>query len=339
MAGSGSTSARTRRRWGTTTRPPSVSPAGAGYRADLERGPPSGRPGRLSRITRSTSTRSTYHEVDQPGGSQLMGVWVDETRIERPRRLVIVVRADPVICGHSGEARNLAEAALQRGFGEVRIVTWPLDLLASLGPAAQTAGRRTAVQRGDRGRAAGTGRRLQGARRSLSGRDDRPAGRAVHRRRADGLHVALPEPAHASPSPRRSGSPGPPVCRSGHHDRRGRRVRRHQRRPLLRGRRAVRRGRPRALGVPGQRRAGRGLGVHPAADHLLGRARSTPGTAPRSPTGAGSGWRSPTRRSTPPTTSISTPASRRPHSSDAAWSPTATCCTCPGWRTPRGSTT
>ena len=29
------------------------------------------------------------------------------------RRLVIVVRADPVICGHSGEARNLAEAALQ----------------------------------------------------------------------------------------------------------------------------------------------------------------------------------------------------------------------------------
>ena len=27
------------------------------------------------------------------------------------RRLVIVVRADPVICGHSGEARNLAEAA------------------------------------------------------------------------------------------------------------------------------------------------------------------------------------------------------------------------------------
>ncbi len=31
------------------------------------------------------------------------------------RRLVIVVRADPVICGHSGEARNLAEVALTRG--------------------------------------------------------------------------------------------------------------------------------------------------------------------------------------------------------------------------------
>jgi glycosyltransferase involved in cell wall biosynthesis len=49
------------------------------------------------------------------------------------RRLVIVVRADPVICGHSGEARNLAEAALQRGFGEVRIVTWPIELLERSG--------------------------------------------------------------------------------------------------------------------------------------------------------------------------------------------------------------
>ncbi len=49
------------------------------------------------------------------------------------RRLVIVVRADPVICGHSGEARNLAEVALQRGFTDVRIVTWPLDLLATSG--------------------------------------------------------------------------------------------------------------------------------------------------------------------------------------------------------------
>jgi glycosyltransferase involved in cell wall biosynthesis len=50
-----------------------------------------------------------------------------------PRRLVIVVRADPVICGHSGEARNLAEVALQRGFTDVRIVTWPLDLLETSG--------------------------------------------------------------------------------------------------------------------------------------------------------------------------------------------------------------
>ena len=47
-------------------------------------------------------------------------------------RLVIVVRADPVICGHSGEARNLAEAALQRGFDDVRIVTWPIEALGAL---------------------------------------------------------------------------------------------------------------------------------------------------------------------------------------------------------------
>jgi glycosyltransferase involved in cell wall biosynthesis len=48
-------------------------------------------------------------------------------------RLVIVARADPVICGHSGEARNLAEAALDRGFDEVRIITWPIDLLQQSG--------------------------------------------------------------------------------------------------------------------------------------------------------------------------------------------------------------
>lgn len=49
------------------------------------------------------------------------------------RRLVIVVRADPVICGHSGEARCLAETALERGFTEVRIVTWPLAALEAAG--------------------------------------------------------------------------------------------------------------------------------------------------------------------------------------------------------------
>src|SRR5450631_3134109 len=48
-------------------------------------------------------------------------------------RLVIVARADPVICGHSGEARNLAEAALGRGFDEVRIITWPIDRLQESG--------------------------------------------------------------------------------------------------------------------------------------------------------------------------------------------------------------
>lgn len=54
--------------------------------------------------------------------------------MSRPtNRLVIVVRADPVICGHSGEARNLAEAALDRGFDEVRIVTWPIERLQETG--------------------------------------------------------------------------------------------------------------------------------------------------------------------------------------------------------------
>src|ERR1044071_5222762 len=49
------------------------------------------------------------------------------------RRLVIVVRADPVICGHSGEARNLAEVALRRGFTDVRLLTWPIPVLQAGG--------------------------------------------------------------------------------------------------------------------------------------------------------------------------------------------------------------
>ncbi|GAB95162.1 glycosyltransferase involved in cell wall biosynthesis [Kineosphaera limosa] len=49
------------------------------------------------------------------------------------KRLVIVVRADPVICGHSGEARCLAEVALTRGYDDVRIVTWPIDRLEAAG--------------------------------------------------------------------------------------------------------------------------------------------------------------------------------------------------------------
>jgi hypothetical protein len=56
-----------------------------------------------------------------------------QTEFASLRRLVIVVRADPVICGHSGEARNLAEAALTRGFTEVRIVTWPIARLVETG--------------------------------------------------------------------------------------------------------------------------------------------------------------------------------------------------------------
>ncbi|WP_051341750.1 glycosyltransferase [Pseudonocardia spinosispora] len=49
------------------------------------------------------------------------------------RRLVIVVRADPVICGHSGEARNLAEVAVTRGFADVRLLTWPIPVLEAAG--------------------------------------------------------------------------------------------------------------------------------------------------------------------------------------------------------------
>ncbi|MFN3708007.1 glycosyltransferase [Microcella sp.] len=52
---------------------------------------------------------------------------------DRIERLVIIVRADPVICGHSVEARNLAEAAIARGIPDVRILTWPIDLLEASG--------------------------------------------------------------------------------------------------------------------------------------------------------------------------------------------------------------
>jgi glycogen synthase len=54
--------------------------------------------------------------------------------VTQPRkRLVIVVRADPVICGHSGEARNLAEVALTRGFDDIRLLTWPIATLQAAG--------------------------------------------------------------------------------------------------------------------------------------------------------------------------------------------------------------
>jgi glycosyltransferase involved in cell wall biosynthesis len=56
-----------------------------------------------------------------------------EQGIRPQRRLVIVVRADPVICGHATEARGLAEVALTRGFDDVRIVTWPIEALQAAG--------------------------------------------------------------------------------------------------------------------------------------------------------------------------------------------------------------
>jgi glycosyltransferase involved in cell wall biosynthesis len=48
------------------------------------------------------------------------------------KNLVILVRADPVICGHATEARNVAEAAHQSGC-KVHIVTWPLQELQRAG--------------------------------------------------------------------------------------------------------------------------------------------------------------------------------------------------------------
>ncbi len=60
--------------------------------------------------------------------------WTSGRRSTSPtQRLVIVVRADPVICGHSGEARNLAEVAIERGFDDVRIVTWPIEVVQAAG--------------------------------------------------------------------------------------------------------------------------------------------------------------------------------------------------------------
>lgn len=52
---------------------------------------------------------------------------------EEIRSAVFLVRADPIICGHSTEARNLAEAAVAAGIEEVRIVSYPIDILEESG--------------------------------------------------------------------------------------------------------------------------------------------------------------------------------------------------------------
>ncbi|BCX47243.1 hypothetical protein HAHE_11510 [Haloferula helveola] len=49
------------------------------------------------------------------------------------RSAVFLVRADPIICGHSTEARNLAEAAIAMGLEEVHIVSYPLEILENSG--------------------------------------------------------------------------------------------------------------------------------------------------------------------------------------------------------------
>jgi glycosyltransferase involved in cell wall biosynthesis len=54
---------------------------------------------------------------------------VNNANVNSIHHLILVVRADPIICGHSTEARNLAEAAIARGFHSVHIVSYPLDAL------------------------------------------------------------------------------------------------------------------------------------------------------------------------------------------------------------------
>ena len=107
--------------WGTTT---------TAIRLTTTRDASTGRCGR-----NSSSQHHRSAQMINTTGDSMMAAFASRTPGGGafPRRLVIVVRADPVICGHSGEARNLAEVALQRGFTDVRIVTWPLDLLATSG--------------------------------------------------------------------------------------------------------------------------------------------------------------------------------------------------------------
>jgi glycosyltransferase involved in cell wall biosynthesis len=49
------------------------------------------------------------------------------------KNLIILVRADPIICGHSTEARNLAEAAHAAGFQKIHIVSYPIETLQASG--------------------------------------------------------------------------------------------------------------------------------------------------------------------------------------------------------------
>jgi len=87
--------------------------------------------------TNTVSDRSASSTLGSTtiSGPASAGRATDDQGSNRPidKRLVIVVRADPVICGHSVEARNLAETALERGFDEVRIVTWPIEQLQKSG--------------------------------------------------------------------------------------------------------------------------------------------------------------------------------------------------------------
>ena len=271
-----------------------------------------------------------------------MAAWIDPQPADAGpprRRLAIVVRADPVICGHSGEARNLAEAALHRGFTEVRIVTWPLDLLESSGLPLKPLDGVLPYSEGievERPEPVGDYKVPDG--RHLAGM----TGRLVELF-TDGVPTVCislylsPHTIAVSDALRVAENHGP--AGSGHHHRRGRGLGRDQRRPLLRDRRPVRGRGPGALDVPGQRPAGGGVRLHPAADHLLGRRDRRPARHHvRRPVPAAGDGLLPGRqhRGLPrPGSRRDQPGAGRP----AGWPARATCCSCPGWPTPRGSTT
>ena len=176
------------------------------------------------------------------------------------RRLVIVVRADPVICGHSGEARNLAEAALLRGFDDVRIVTWPLETLGALPlkplDSVLPYSPGITVERPD-----GVGNYKVPDGRYTAGM----VGRLVELFCEDVptvVHLALPD----APRQRRDGGhgrvPGARARALRDDHRRGGRLRHHERHPIMCRRGSVRRRRPRVHVVPRPRPLRRRVGVH-----------------------------------------------------------------------------
>ena len=277
-------SAREPSGWSRDHRPPSVS------RARLERTPrrvqcPPSRGG--DRMISNTR----HDRVRQPATS----------RHRRPRR--------------SGDLWPLRRGAQPgRGRARPRLHRGPDRHLADrpadrVGPAAEAAGRHRAVQRRDRSSSdpepvgdykVPDGRYLAG----LTGRlvelftDGVPT-------LAMSLYLS-PHTIAITDAVRAAEATGLPVNVVDH--RRGGRLRRDQRGPLLCGGEPVRSGRARAVGLPQLRRPGRGLGLHPTADHRVGRGHRRPARHPLRRPVHRSGWPSPTRRSTPPSSSIRIPA-------------------------------
>ena len=199
-----------------------------------------------------------------------------------------MARADPVICGHSGEARNLAEAALLRGFTEVKIITWPISRLIESGLPLKPLDGVSPYSPGievERPEPVGDYKVPDG--RYLAGL----TGRLVELF-TDGVPTVCmslylsPHTLAVVDAVRAAEGTGLPV-RCDH--RRGRGFRRDQRGALVRGGEPVRRGRPGPVGVPEQRLPGGGLGVHPAVDHQLGGGDRRPARHPvrRAVPGAG----------------------------------------------------